>query len=122
MTLRARLQLEDSFAREQACTICGESALSVVHLKGFPDYVTCARCGAAFVMEEGGQRAMYGSIPPAYPETRDFALKQWTSLEAIAALAEAERPRRQSANHGGGHEAAAAPPAAPTDDQPSPGD
>jgi len=122
MTLRARLQLEDSFAREQACTICGESALSVVHLKGFPDYVTCARCGAAFVMEEGGQRAMYGSIPPGYPETRDFALKQWTSLEAIAALAEAERPRRQSANDGGPHEAAPAPPAAPTDDQPSPGD
>src|SRR3990172_5908773 len=119
MTLRARLQLEDSFAREQACTICGESALSVVHLKGFPDYVTCARCGAAFVMEEGGPRAMYGSIPPEYPETRDFALKQWTSLEAIAALAEAERPRRQSANHSGMHQAAAA---QPPDDQPSPED
>ena len=115
MTLRARLDLEDSFAGEQACTICGESALSVVHLKGFPDYVTCARCGAAFVMEEGGPRAMYGSIPPEYPETRDFALKQWTSLEAIAALAEAERPRRQSANHGGVQHTTAPPP----DDQPS---
>ena len=122
MTLRARLQLEDSFAGEQPCTICGESALSVVHLKGFPDYVTCARCGAAFVMEEGGPRAMYGSIPPEYPETRDFALKQWTSLEAIAALAEAERPRRQSANHGGVDQAAATPPAAPAGDQPSPED
>jgi len=116
MTLRARLELEDSFAGEQACTICGETALSVVHLKGFPDYVTCARCGAAFVMEEGGPRAMYGSIPPEYPETREFALKQWTSLEAIAALAEAERPRRPSANHGGVQHAAAAP---PPDDQPS---
>jgi len=116
MTLRARLELEDSFAGEQACTICGETALSVVHLKGFPDYVTCARCGAAFVMEEGGPRAMYGSIPPEYPETREFALKQWTSLEAIAALAEAERPRRPSANHGGVQHTPAAP---PPDDQPS---
>ena len=122
MTLRPRLELEDSLAREQACTICGETALSVVHLKGFPDYVTCARCGAAFVMEEGGPRAMYGSIPPEYPETRDFALKQWTSLEAIAALAEAERPRRQLANSDGAHAAAAAPPAAPIGDHPSPGD
>ena len=114
MTLRPRLELEDSLAREQACTICGETALSVVHLKGFPDYVTCARCGAAFVMEEGGPRAMYGSIPPEYPETRDFALKQWTSLEAIAALAEAERPRRQSPDHGGVQHPPAAP---PLDDQ-----
>ena len=110
MTLRPRLELEDSLAREQACTICGETALSVVHLKGFPDYVTCARCGAAFVMEEGGPRAMYGSIPPEYPETRDFALKQWTSLEAIAALAEAERPRRQSPAHGGVQHPPIAPP------------
>jgi hypothetical protein len=101
MSLRPRLELEDSFAREKACTICGETALSVVHLKGFPDYVTCARCGAAFVMEEGGQRALYGSIPAEYPETRDFALKQWTSLEAIAALAEAERPPGRSADRDG---------------------
>jgi len=122
MTLRARLELEDSFAREQACTICGESALSVVHLKGFPDYVTCARCGAAFVMEEGGPRAMYGSIPPEYPETRDFALKQWTSLEAIAALAEAERPHPQSAKNGAAGEVAATPAAAPVGDRRSPED
>lgn len=112
MALRARLELEDSFAREQACTICGQPALSVVHLKGFPDYVTCARCGAAFVMEEGGQRAMYGSIPPEYPETRDFALKKWTSLEAIAALAEAERPR-PAEDRRGAQELAAVPVAAP---------
>ena len=111
MTLRARLELEDSFAGEQACPICGESALSVVHLKGFPDYVTCARCGAAFVMEEGGPRAMYGSIPPEYPETRDFALKQWTSMEAIAALAEAARHRRRfrANSAGAGHPAAGHP-------------
>jgi hypothetical protein len=98
MMARPRLELEDSFAREQACSICGETTLSVVHLKGFPDYVTCARCGAAFVMEEGGTRAMYGSIPPEYPETREFALKQWTAPEAIVVLAAAERPRSQSAN------------------------
>lgn len=104
MTLRPRLELEDTFARAKRCTICGAAALSVVHLKSFPDYVSCAACGAAFVMEDGGDRALYGSIPLEYPETRDFALKQWTSLEAIAALAEAERPAAQSANRGGAEE------------------
>ncbi len=126
MTLRARLELEDSFASTLSCTICGASALSVVHLKAFPDYVTCAACGSAFVMEAGGERVMYGSISPDYPETRDFALKQWTSPEAIGALAEAERPGSQSANHGGPQEAlrslnpaADAAPAAPVVAQPA---
>ncbi len=93
MAQQPRSTVQDTFVEDRSCFICGSPTLAVVHLEGLPDYVNCARCSAAFVLEEGGDRALYGSIPPEYPETRDFALKKWTSLEAIQALAEGERSK-----------------------------
>ncbi len=91
MSQQPQLTIEESFVEGRSCSICGQPTLAVAKLEKLPDYVRCSTCGSAFVIEEGGVRVMYGSIPAEYPETRDFALKQWASLEAIEALAEAER-------------------------------
>jgi hypothetical protein len=83
--------------------------LKVVHLEGFPDYVACSSCGSQFVMEDGGERAMYGSIPEQYPETKRFALRQWAWLEAIEHKAKSERPPKEMS-------------AAPSEDEIPPGE
>jgi hypothetical protein len=68
--------------------------LQVVHLDAYPDYVNCDNCGSAFVVEDGGERVMYGKVPAQYPETRHFALQQWVWPEAIDRKAAPERPSR----------------------------
>jgi hypothetical protein len=84
--------LEDRIAEGVPCTICGRPALRVVHIQAYPDYVTCQACGSAFVVEEGGERVLYGNIAAGYPETARFSLKQWTWPEAIERRAIQERP------------------------------
>jgi hypothetical protein len=91
MNPKVRSTLADDFAQGQACSICGQESLSVVHLDAYPDYVNCDQCGSAFVVEEGGERVMYGKIPAQYPETRHFALQQWVWPEAIARKSAPER-------------------------------
>ncbi|MEW6569236.1 MAG: hypothetical protein AB1449_13945 [Chloroflexota bacterium] len=88
---RPRTHIETHFIEGRACAICGSSGLKVVHLAGVPDHVSCRACGSAFVVEEGGERVMYGKIPAHYPLTRRFALRQWAWLEAIERKAEEER-------------------------------
>lgn len=88
---KARSWIEDEFVRGRACAICGATALRVVRISGVPDHVSCSACGSAFVVEDGGERVMYGKIPAEYPLTRRFALRQWAWLEAIARKAEDER-------------------------------
>jgi hypothetical protein len=92
MNPKVRSTLEDDVAQDQACSICGQASLHVVHLAAYPDYVNCDNCGSAFVVEDGGERVMYGKIPAQYPETRHFALQQWVWPEAIARKAAPERP------------------------------
>jgi hypothetical protein len=87
------LTIDDKFIDGLACPICAAPSLAVQHMDGFPDFVLCGQCGSAFVTEDTGERVMYGKIPPDYPETAAFALKQWVWLEAVARRAEAERPK-----------------------------
>lgn len=96
MPLKPRKTIEDTFAEGLECAICGAVALKVTHMANLPDYVTCGNCSSVFVLEDGGDRAMYGRVPPEYPETQRFALKQWAWLEAIARKAAQERPRREA--------------------------
>lgn len=92
MNPKVRSTLADDLAQGRACSICGQEALQVVHLDAYPDYVNCGNCGSAFVVEDGGERVMYGKIPAQYPETRHFALQQWVWPEAIDRKAAPERP------------------------------
>src|SRR3990172_12535644 len=85
--------VEDDFIRGLTCAICGRPDLFVQHLPNYPDFVTCRNCGAAFVVEDTGERVMYGKIPEDYPETTGFALRQWVWLEAVDHKARVERPR-----------------------------
>lgn len=86
-----RSSLSDDFAVNLNCPICGEARLAVQHTAALPDYVTCANCASAFVVEEGGERILYGKINDKYPRTQQMALKQWVLLEAIARRASDER-------------------------------
>ncbi len=87
-----RTTVEDAYADGLTCGICGQSELSVQHVPAYPDFVTCRNCGAAFVVEDSGERVMYGKIPDGFPDTSGFALRQWVWLEALARRAAAERP------------------------------
>jgi hypothetical protein len=92
-----RNTIEDQMVEGALCTICGQSALRVVHMQAYPDYVTCRACGSAFVVEEGGERVLYGNIAAQYPETSRFCLKQWAWPEAIQRRALQERPKQAPA-------------------------
>ncbi len=94
MTPRPRLTIDDSMIDGLPCAICGASALQTVHVKDYPDYVTCGECKSAFVVEDGGERVMYGSVPAEYPETRKLAVRQWAWYDNVEASAVAERPAR----------------------------
>ncbi|HEY48135.1 MAG: hypothetical protein AMJ88_04000 [Anaerolineae bacterium SM23_ 63] len=87
-----RAILDDSYADDLKCAICGHTSLQVVHVDALPDYVSCGQCNSAFVAEEGGQRVMYGMIDPSYPETRSFALRQWVHLGEVETKAASEHP------------------------------
>jgi hypothetical protein len=84
--------LDEGFAEGLKCAICGHDSLQVFHVANLPDYVGCEQCHSAFVVEEGGQRVMYGMIDPAYPETRNFALRKWTHPDEVKTKAISEHP------------------------------
>jgi len=89
--------VEDNYTKGLTCAICGRAELFVQHLPDYPDFVTCRNCNAAFVVEDAGERVMYGKIPESYPETTGFALRQWVWLEAVDRKARAERPAPSAA-------------------------
>ncbi len=89
--LLPRTRVEDNYAAGRACAICGQLALTVVHLDRLPDYVRCANCASAYVLGEGSSLVMYGAIPAEYPATRELALKRWLALTTIQAKADADR-------------------------------
>jgi len=86
------LTIADTYVDGMACPICAAMELSVSHIANFPDFVTCGRCASAFVLEDTGERVMYGRIPPEYPRAVEFALKQWVWLEAVSRRAAEDRP------------------------------
>lgn len=87
-----RKNLEPSFLEGLLCPICGQDELLLKSMDRYPDYVACRNCESQFVVEERGERVMYGKIPASYPRTQRFALQQWAWPEAIARRAEGERP------------------------------
>lgn len=87
-----RLTLENDYAVGRMCAICGATALRVVHVQTYPDYVTCELCGSAFVTEEGGERVLFGAISLAYPKTQHFAQRQWLEPKTVEEVAVTERP------------------------------
>jgi hypothetical protein len=87
-----RASLDDNYADDLKCAICGHTSLQVVHVDALPDYVSCEQCNSAFITEEGGQRVMYGMIDESYTETRSFALRQWVHLDEVESKAYSEHP------------------------------
>lgn len=92
MAVTPRQSLDDYFVENLACSICGQRSLNVVRVSNLPDYVNCTSCQAAFLVEQGGARVLYGKIPESYPETKAFALKKWLPRDAIDLQALKERP------------------------------
>ena len=87
--------LDDGYTAGRACAVCGESTLSVVHVKNLPDYVLCMNCDSAFILNQAAEWAMYGSISNDYPATGQMVLKRWTTLEAVETMANSERISEQ---------------------------
>lgn len=108
MSLTPRKTLNADFIDGMTCAICGSSDLSIVHIEVYPDFVTCQACGSAFVVEDEGQWIMYGKISPNFPQTSEFALRQWTWPDAVAEQATRERLELETSS---GDEIRAAPPA-----------
>jgi hypothetical protein len=111
MASTPRANIADDTILDLHCAICGEDALHVVHIDRLPDYVECSQCKSAFIMEEGGDRVLYGQIADDYPQTAQFALKQWAWIEAVDARASEERPVRAELT---------SEPSAPLSDEPTP--
>ncbi len=91
MSLTPRFTLDDEYLKGMSCAICNNPNLTITHVEKYPDFVACNRCGAAFVVENEGSWVMYGKIPAEYPQTSQFALRQWTWLDAVAQRAADER-------------------------------
>lgn len=91
MTSTPRVTLNDEFIDGMNCAICGQDSLQIVHVDNLPDYVVCAQCNSVFVVEEGGERVMYGKIDPSYTETHRFAFRQWVWPSAVERRAAQER-------------------------------
>ncbi len=92
MSPTPRQSLGPTYLEGLSCPICGHEELSLKQMDRYPDYVACRNCESQFVVEEGGERVMYGKIPASYPRTQRFALQQWVWPEAIARRAGSERP------------------------------
>jgi hypothetical protein len=91
MSLKPKNTVEDSYVEGLTCALCDSPDLHVVHLEKYPDYVSCGSCGSAFVVEDEGSWIMYGKFNAELPQTREFALRQWTWLDAVRQRAEDER-------------------------------
>jgi hypothetical protein len=92
MASTPRGNIVDDVIQGLRCAICGEDALHIVHIERLPDYVECMECKSAFIMEDGGDRVLYGQIADGFPQTSHFALKQWAWIEAVDTRAREERP------------------------------
>lgn len=91
MSLKPRITVEDNYVDGLSCAICESSDLIVVHVKDYPDFVQCGNCQSAFVVEDEGSWIMYGKINAELPETKEFALRQWTWLDAVRQRAADEK-------------------------------
>jgi hypothetical protein len=92
MASTPRRTIDPSYVEGMSCPICGQDGLQLKAMERYPDYVACTSCESQFVLEDDGERVMYGKIPAAYPRTQRFALQQWAWPEAIARRAAEERP------------------------------
>jgi hypothetical protein len=91
MSLKPRITVEDNYVDGLICAICESPDLNVVHVDKFPDFVSCGNCASAFVVEDEGSWIMYGKVSDDFPETGEFAVRQWTWLDAVRQRAQDER-------------------------------
>jgi hypothetical protein len=94
MPEKLRLEIDDGFVVERDCAICTAPALRVHHLPKFADYVSCDECDSSFVLEEDGDRVLYGKIAEEYTDTAKVVLHNWMSLTVVDRLATSERMRK----------------------------
>ncbi|MBN2554671.1 MAG: hypothetical protein JXA97_01925 [Anaerolineales bacterium] len=91
MPSKPKASLQESYLHGKRCAVCGRPSLKIVHTANLPDFVVCSACQSAFVVEDEGDRVMYGKINAAYPQTIKFAQRQWAWLDAVERKATSER-------------------------------
>ncbi|MGD8815418.1 MAG: hypothetical protein PVI78_13175 [Anaerolineales bacterium] len=92
--MKLQSEINDSLISASNCAICDTPALHVVHLTDYADYIVCEACGSSFVLEEGGERVLFGVVSEKYPKTEKAILKTWKSREEVEQLASDERAER----------------------------
>jgi hypothetical protein len=90
-----RNEVDDDFVAGLDCAICTAAALRVNHLSKFADYISCDECGSSFVIEEDGDRVLFGKVSDEYSDTKKVVIKNWMSLTVVSRLAGSERLRRE---------------------------
>lgn len=95
MSLKPRISVEDNYVDGLICAICENPDLHVVHVDNYPDFISCGNCASAFVVEDEGSWIMYGKVNADLPETREFAVRQWTWLDAVRQRVQDERESRK---------------------------
>jgi hypothetical protein len=89
-----RLDIDDAFVADISCAVCSAPELRVYHIPNYADYVSCEACESSFLVEEDGERVLYGKISEEYSDTGKVVLKNWVTLSVVARLASAERERK----------------------------
>lgn len=86
-----RATIPDDWALKSLCPLCGAAPLHVQREPDLPDRLTCARCGSAFLVEQGGSRICFTDLPAALLEHRE----EWMTFAdagALARQASAQKP------------------------------
>lgn len=65
------------------CPVCGEAALSVIHLPDFPDYLKCANCEIAFDVERGGRLIRLRYIPEELTSLDESLRFAWVESPSV---------------------------------------
>jgi hypothetical protein len=82
-SFQSRKTIPDTWAQIGACPICDERTLSVLHIAGRPDQMTCGSCHVAFELEADGPNIRLQTLPPKYAAYIQPAWQSWVTPHEI---------------------------------------
>ncbi len=79
-------EIPDIWAENGHCPACGATNLKATHLPDHPDYLSCARCGISFEVENGGRYIRLKYIPDAYESIDAVVHNRWVEASRLSAI------------------------------------
>lgn len=96
--VQPRAAIPDDWASKSRCPLCQATPLRLLRESGLPDRLACVRCGAAFLVEQGGSRICFTDLPDPLIEHRE----EWMTFAdagALARQAPAQKPAAEPLRH-----------------------